>query len=49
MVLLAKANSNGTAVVFSKALIESFISHDGFVIVNNVIMEYDKTKEATKN
>ena len=36
-------------VLISKALIESNISHYEFVLINNVLNEYEKMKEATKN
>ena len=42
IVLLTKPKLNGTEVVISKALIYSNISHDGFVLINNVLKEYDK-------
>ena len=37
------------AVLISKTLIESYISHDGFVLINNVLKEYDDMKEEIKN
>ena len=37
------------AVLISKALIESYISHDGLVLINNVLKEYDDMKEKIKN
>ena len=33
----------------SKALIDSYISHDEFVSVNNVLREYNEMKEENKN
>ena len=36
-------------VLISKALIDSYISHDEFVSVNNVLREYNKMKEETEN
>ena len=33
----------------SKALINSVISHDEFVSINNVLKEYDEMKEEIKN
>ena len=33
----------------SKALIDSYISHDEFVLVNNVLQEYNETKDKIKN
>ena len=32
-------------MLISKALIDSSISHDKFVLINNVLKEYDKMKE----
>ena len=36
-------------VLISKALIDSNISHDEPVLINNEIKEYDKMKEEIKN
>ena len=36
-------------MLISKALIDSVISHDEFVLTNNVIKEYDETKGEIKN
>ena len=36
-------------VLISKALIDSNISHDELVLLNNVLREYDDIKEETKN
>ena len=44
-VLLAKSKWNSIEVLTSKALIDSVISHDGFVLINNVLKEYNKMKE----
>ena len=49
IVLLAKTKSSGIEVLISKALNGSFISHDEFVLVNNVLKEYDEMKEEIKN
>ena len=49
IVLLAKTKSSGIEVLISKALNDSFISHDEFVLVNNVLKEYDEMKEEIKN
>ena len=32
-----------------KALVDSYISHDELVLVNDVLKEYNEMKEATKN
>ena len=49
IVLLAKSTSNHTEVFISKSLIDLNISHDEFVLMNNVPKEYDKMKEGIKN
>ena len=49
IVLLAKYKSNRIEVLISKALIDSNISHDQFVLINNVLKEYDDMKEEIKN
>ena len=36
-------------VLISKALIDSNISHDEFVLINNVLKEYGNMKEELKN
>ena len=36
-------------VLISKALIDSVISHDVFVLINNVLKEYNEMKEEIKN
>ena len=46
--MLAKSKLNSIQVLISKALIGSNISHDEFVLVNNVLKEHDNTKEETK-
>ena len=45
IVLLAIYKLNSVEVLISKALIDSGISHDEFVLINNVLKEYGKTKE----
>ena len=45
IVLLAKTKLDSNEVLISKALINSYISHDEFVSVNNVLREYDDMKE----
>ena len=49
IVLLAKSKLNRVKVVFSKSLIDSNISHHEFVLINNVLKEYDEVKEEIKN
>ena len=43
--LLAKSKLNNIEVLISKALIDSVVSHDGFVLINNVLKEYHDMKE----
>ena len=45
IVLLAKSQLNSIEALISKALIDSNIGHDEFVVINNVLKEYDKMKE----
>ena len=45
IVLLAKSKLNSIEVLISKALIDSVISHNQFVLINNVPKEYDDMKE----
>ena len=47
ILLLAKLNR--IDVIISKALIDSNISHDEFVLINNVLKEYEKMKEEIKH
>ena len=42
--MLAKYNLNTNEVLLSKALINSYINHDQFISVNNVLKEYDEIK-----
>ena len=49
IVLLAKSKLNSVEVLVSKALIDSIISHDEFVLINNVLKEYSEMKEEIKN
>ena len=45
----AKSRLNNIKVLISKALIDSIISLDEFVLINNVLKEYREMKEGTKN
>ena len=47
-VLLAKSKLNSMGVLISKVLIDSVISHDEFVLINNVLKQYNEMKEETK-
>ena len=49
IVLLAKSNLNGIEVLISKTLIDSKISHDEFVLLNNVLKELYDMKKKKKN
>ena len=49
MKLFAKSNLNSINVLISKVLIDSNISHDEFVSINNVLKEFFDMKEETKN
>ena len=45
IVLLGKDTLNTIEVLISKTLIDSYISQDELVLVNNVLTEYNKMKE----
>ena len=49
IVLLAKSKLNEIKLLFSNTLINSDISHDKFVLKNNVLNKYDEMKEETRN
>ena len=49
LVLLVKTKLNTIEVQISKALIDSYINHDEFVYINNVLREYEVTKIEIKN
>ena len=46
---LGKDKLNIIEVMISKALIESYISHDEFLSVNDVLREYNEMKEESKS
>ena len=48
-VLLAKSKLSSIQVLVCKALIDPNISHDEFVLKNNVLKEYDHMKEEIKS
>ena len=48
-VLLAKSKLSSIQVLVCKALINPNISHDEFVLKNNVLKEYDHMKEEIKS
>ena len=47
--MLAKSKLNSIEVLISKALIDSNISHDEFVLINNVLKEFYDMKEEIQN
>ena len=47
--MLGKDTSITIEFLISKALINSYISHDEFISVNNVLREYNEMKEEKKN
>ena len=49
IVLLAKTKLNSIDILIIQALINSYISHDKFVLVNNLLREYDDMKKKIKN
>ena len=49
MVLLGKDKLNTIEVLISKSLIDSYISHDEFVSVNNTLREYNEIKSEIRN
>ena len=46
--LLGKTKLDAIEVLISKALIDSCITHDEFVSVNNVLREYNEMKQEIK-
>ena len=48
-VLLAKSKLVRIKVLISKSIIDSNISHDEFVLINNMLREYDYVKERIKH
>ena len=49
IVLLAKTKSISIEVLISKALINSNISHDEYVLINDALKEYNDMKREIKN
>ena len=47
--MLAESKLNKIEVLISKALMDSVISHDEFVLVDNALKEYNEMKEHIKN
>ena len=46
--LLVKDKLNTIEVLISKTLIDSYISHDETISLNNVLREYNETEEEIK-
>ena len=49
IVLLAKSKLNKIEVLASKALIDSNITHDKFILINNMLKEYNEMKKEIKD
>ena len=49
MVLLAIYKSNSIEVLITKALTDSNNSHDEFILINNMLKEFDDMKREIKN
>ena len=49
IVLLAKSKLNSIEVLISKVLVDSSISYDQFVLIDNALKEYGYMKEEIKN
>ena len=49
IVLLGKGKLNTTEVLISKALIDTYIIHDKFISINNVLRKYHEMKKEIKN
>ena len=49
IILLAKSQLNNIGILISKALIDSNISHEEFVLINNFLKQNNKKKEEIKN
>ena len=47
--MLAESKLNKIEVLISKALMDSVISHDEFILVDNALKEYNEMKEQIKN
>ena len=47
--MLSKSKLNSIDVLISKALIDTVVSHDEFVLVDNFLREYNKMKDDIKD
>ena len=48
-VLLGKGKLNTIEVLISEALIDSYVSHDEFILANDVVRQYNEEKEEIKH
>ena len=48
IVLLGKDKINTFEVIISKSLINSYVSHNEFVLVNNVLREFNEMEKDTE-
>ena len=48
ILLVAKCKLNNLGVLISKTSINSFVSHDEFVLINNLLKVYNKMREEIK-
>ena len=48
IVLLAKSKLSSIEVLISKALIDANISNDEYILINNVLKEFDNMEEEIK-
>ena len=48
IVLLAKFKLNTIKVSIPKVVMDSFINHDEFILINNTLREYNEMKEEIK-
>ena len=49
IVLLGKGKLNTIEVLISEALIDSYVSHDEFILANDVLRQYDEENEEIKH
>ena len=47
--LLGKGKLNTIEVLVSEALIDSYVSHDEFILANDVVRQYNEEKEEIKH
>ena len=49
IVFLGKSKLDSVEILISKALIDSNISHNAFILINNALKEFDDIKEKIRN